>query len=85
MLVDHADLDASGLSGDDVRGLGRSFGELGDAFAGVSIAIVAPAPAMFGLARMWQAHLASDAVKTRLFRTREEAVAWLQSFWRHLT
>jgi hypothetical protein len=41
------------------------------------VAIVAPADHVFGIVRMWEALAAGTGWRTRAFRNRSEAQAWL--------
>ncbi len=43
----------------------------------ILIAIVGEQDVVFGLARMWEAHVYESAFETMVFREREEAVAWI--------
>ena len=42
------------------------------------IAIIAPAPDIYGMVRMWQAHIDSPGLTSQVFRRKEEALAWLK-------
>ncbi len=42
------------------------------------VAIVAPASAIYGMARMWQVYVDSSGWKSQVFRRKEEALAWLK-------
>ncbi len=42
------------------------------------IAIVASSDVVYGMARMWQAHMEGSGWTSRVFRHRSEAIAWLK-------
>jgi len=42
------------------------------------VAIIAPAPDIYGMVRMWQAHIDSSGWISHVFRRKEEALAWLK-------
>ena len=42
------------------------------------IAIIAPANDIYGMARMWQAHIDSPGWTSHVFRRKEDALAWLK-------
>ena len=42
------------------------------------IALVAVAPVVYGMCRMWQTLISESGVECDVFRTREEALAWLE-------
>ncbi len=44
----------------------------------VRVAIVASADSIYGMARMWQAHMDKTGWKSQVFRRKEEALAWLE-------
>jgi hypothetical protein len=45
----------------------------------VRIAIVAPNDVVFGMARMWQAHMDDSGWTSQVFRNRKEALVWLKN------
>jgi len=44
----------------------------------VKLAIIAPANDIYGMVRMWLAHIDSPGWTSHVFRRKEEAVAWLK-------
>lgn len=44
----------------------------------VAVAVIAPQDHVFGMARMWETLAESTGWTTRVFRDRDEAVAWLR-------
>ena len=49
----------------------------------IVIAVVADLNHAFGLGRMWEAHANKSGFKTRVFRKREEATAWIDKTITH--
>jgi hypothetical protein len=81
MLIDHTQLDMSGLSSDDIRRIadsdkGRYDADRPDRL----VAIVVQQKAWYGLARMWQAHYGDGdgAAHTRVVTSREDAYEWAE-------
>ena len=77
-LVDHSHLDAAPLTTDDmikIVGFNRQFrAELGKA----KCAHVLARDLEFGLGRMWEAFVENEwDVSERLFKSRDDAIAWL--------
>jgi hypothetical protein len=78
LLVDHSDLDASSLSGDDVRKIGQSVLSFHRSMHAPRRAVVVASSFAFGLTRMAHAQLGSAGDQTvKVFRSVEEARAWL--------
>lgn len=80
MLVDHSRLDASPVSMDDVRALSQATVLLKDVFDSRKCAHVVSTDLQFGLVRAWEALTELGGfpeLDKGLFRSREEAVAWL--------
>jgi hypothetical protein len=74
ILVDHMSIDASKLTGADVRA------QAGVVKLGPSkVAIVVPTPLTFGYARMYEHHAAETQLHSRVFYSRRDALAWLES------
>ena len=44
----------------------------------VKVAIIAPADNIFGMARMWQAHMDGSGWVSKVFRNRADALTWLK-------
>lgn len=47
-------------------------------YPGIIEAVIAPTPLQFGLARMWQTRVDAAGPHTGVFRTRPDALHWLQ-------
>jgi hypothetical protein len=67
------------VSADDIRRLVEVDKDLMLLIPQTVIAIVAPKDEMFGLSRMWEMMVGVPGWETRVFRSRAEAEAWLQS------
>jgi len=77
-LHDHSDLNSSSLTIDGIQRIAQLCAERRTLIGKGKCAIVVARDLEFGLARMWAAHVENnwDAV-TAVFRSREEAIAWL--------
>jgi hypothetical protein len=78
LLIDHSQLEGSGISNDAVRALAESANRDATAAGLGSLAIVAPNSLTFGLGRMWEA-LAGEEFegKVVVVRSRAEALEWI--------
>ena len=81
VVWDLSDADISGMSAVDVRQLAERTKQLAHSRKGEKTAIVASVDMPFGLARMYQtfAELAGQESQVEVFRSRKEALAWIQS------
>jgi hypothetical protein len=79
ILVDHMSIDASKLTGADVRAQAGVVVGLSDQLGPSKVAIVVPTPLTFGYARMYEHHAADTQLDSRVFYSRREALAWLES------
>lgn len=79
-VADHSDLDVGHLDTDDIRKIALG-GLERRAKAGVARhAVVAPRDIAYGLSRMWLAYVdEGDGVASSIFRSREEAIAWVSA------
>lgn len=77
VLVDHRELDATTVTPANMRAhaelMKRLDGRLGD----TTIAFVVGSPLAFGYARMYELHAAETQLRSHVFYSREEAIAWL--------
>ena len=78
VLHDHTDLNSGPLTVDDIRGIAQLCADRRAQFGAGKLAVVVARDLEFGLARMW-AVFAEDKwdVVSKVFRSREEAIAWL--------
>ena len=79
ILVDHMSIDASRLTGADVRAQASVVVTLAQRLGPSKVAIVVPTPLTFGYARMYEHHAAESQVDSRVFYSRRDALAWLES------
>jgi hypothetical protein len=82
MLIDHTQLDMSGLSSDEIRRVAQSDKHRYDETRPArDVAVVVAQPAWYGLMRMWQTHYGEGegAARTRVVTSREEAYEWVEN------
>jgi len=80
LISDHSDLNASQLNVDDVRRIAQSSAESRSKYGVRRHAVVAPRDLEYGLSRMWLAYIDDEnPVISRVFRSREDAIAWTSS------
>ncbi|MES2309560.1 MAG: hypothetical protein V4507_11960 [Verrucomicrobiota bacterium] len=81
ILVDHSDLNASTLTSADVKTISRYCADRRLPFGNGKCAIVLARDLEFGLARMWHVFMDENPwdMNHQLFRSRVEALEWLQS------
>ena len=77
ILVDHLALDATTMTGDDVRAQAERVIKLEERLGQCKLAIVVPTALAFGYARMYELHAAETQVHSRVVYTRDEGLAWL--------
>jgi hypothetical protein len=79
ILIDHSELQSVKYSQDELRAqIGRTTA-IEAKLQPTYCAIVAPTPGIYGVTRVWEAELGSiDKGTTRLFRSKEDALAWLR-------
>jgi hypothetical protein len=78
VLVLLEDVTAVDLNVEDLRAGAAADRRLGQMMPHVAVAIVAPREHVFGVARMWEAIASVPEWSTYVFRSRDEADAWLQ-------
>lgn len=79
ILVDHMAIDASKLTGADVRAQADVVVSLAERLGPTTVAIVVPTPLTFGYARMYEHHASETQLDTRVFYSRRDALEWLES------
>ena len=79
VLVDHLALDASTMTGDDVRAQAERVINLEEELGPCKLAIVVPTPLAFGYARMYELHTAETQIHSRVVYTRIDGLAWLDA------
>jgi len=62
-----------------IRSAGKADREILKNNPGLVFAVIAESDLVFGMARVWQAFLDDFAPHARIFRTLDEAQAWLKS------
>ena len=77
ILVDHLALDATMISGADVRAQADRVIKLEEQLGPCKVAIVVPTPLTFGYARMYELHAAETQLHSRVFYSRSAGVDWL--------
>jgi hypothetical protein len=77
ILVDHNELDASGMSSDDIRAIGDFTATLGERIGPSSVAVVVPNTLTFGFVRMGEAQANQPQLSVRIFYELDAAMAWL--------
>jgi hypothetical protein len=78
VLIDHSALDARSLSTADLRTIADGVLSRDDLIGASVVAVVASDSLTFGLARMWEAFTATSQLRSRIFYSRDEALAWLR-------
>ena len=84
ILLDHSRLDLRSLSHSDLRDIGADGVALSPTLRGSKVAVVLPDDLSYGLGRVWQTQFfllaGSDRSRVvQIFRSRDEALDWLQS------
>jgi hypothetical protein len=79
ILIDHSDLDASALNSDDIRAVADAVIELDDVLGESRLALVVSERLTFGYARMYELLADPAQIRSRVFYSREDALAWLLS------
>lgn len=77
-IWDGTDVERFDARGGDIRGFINAAAAAKDEFGPARLAIVAPSPLVFGLGRMAQALAEFTPFRIGVYRTREEAVAWIE-------
>jgi hypothetical protein len=78
VLLDHTKLDVGELSSEDVHAIANDFARHRAQLQCVTIALVAPEPVQFGLARMSVALAEPATPRIRVFTARAAALDWLR-------
>lgn len=79
LLADFRRADASQLSSEDVQTYVQYSRQFSEKMVGTRVATVADKPLNFGMIRVWEAYasIEGSVLEYRLFKTVEEAEAWL--------
>ena len=78
VLTDDTDLDASSITVGEVRAIAEVLGRYRKEHGKARTAIVAPRDLVYGMIRMWGVFIEGKwDVETMVFRSRDEALAWL--------
>ena len=79
ILSDHTELNSGPLTVDDVRGIAYLASKYNEKFGNAKLATVVSRDLEYGMARMWEVYVESEDwhVSEKLFRDRDEALAWL--------
>jgi hypothetical protein len=78
ILMDHTRLDVSSLTANDMRAIASFAVYLGNRLGNPLIAHVSPTPSAFGVTRMTRTYAEEAASRSRVFYTRDAALAWLE-------
>jgi hypothetical protein len=80
VIVDHTNVDISMVTAAEIERVAGLRVQFLGAMASRAASVVGPnSPARYGLGRMFEAHVASQAgTEIELFQTLEEAIAWLR-------
>ena len=77
-IVDFAACSSLGISATEVTLLARRQKQHAEHHQDVLVAVIAPEPAVYGVARMWQMLIDETTIRPLVCRTRAEAIAWLR-------
>jgi hypothetical protein len=77
ILVDHTALDARSLRTADIQALADTVVRLDNEIGASRVAIVVPNALTFGFARMYELRASRAQVRSRVFYSRADALAWL--------
>jgi hypothetical protein len=78
MLVDLAALDVSSLTEEEIAQGIQPVAARDWAEPALAVALVAPTDPVFQAATLWRAHLGGARSRREVFRSREDALAWLR-------
>jgi hypothetical protein len=79
ILVDCSALDTVGLSNQELQGFSEHFTMRDWNYPPAAVAIIAPDDQTFSAVQAYRAHLGGSKSNRQLFRSRAEAVAWLEA------
>ncbi len=77
ILVDAHAVDPGTFAGDDVQAVADTTVSDDAIWGACRIAAIVDSPVVYGLVRMWQAFTADMELRTDVFYSRDEALAWL--------
>jgi hypothetical protein len=78
IVADCSALDTSGLSDEEVQSLSEQMVERDWDYAPSAVATIAPDEQTFSAVRAYRAHVGGSRSNRHLFRSRAEAIAWLE-------
>jgi len=78
-IVDLTNAERFDVSADDVRELAVQDREGAAKNPNIVVAIAGESDLVFGLARLWEAHVHKSPLQTRVFRTVDEARQWVDT------
>jgi hypothetical protein len=76
-LTDLTNVTEFTVSSSDIERNAALNSEIARLLPSVKLAIVAPTDTIFGMVRMWQAHMDRSTWDAQVFRRHEDALAWL--------
>lgn len=82
LLIDHSQLDVSGISSDDIQAISRDAQKLEGVLGHLFCAIVTSSDLSYGLGRMWVTFseaMDADPPSLMVFRNRKDAETWLST------
>jgi hypothetical protein len=77
-LTDLTDVKAFAVSAEEISRNAALNSGISRYLPSVKVAIIAPANHIYGMVRMWQAHIDSPVWTSHVFRRKEKALAWLK-------
>lgn len=83
ILLNHTELNTGPLTIDDVQAIASISEQYSEQLGTAKVAILVDRDLDYGMTRMWQGLVESNTTSydsTKIFRNRDEAVAWLKSF-----
>jgi len=78
LLVDHSAIPEESIESGSIQILAEQSEESLELIPDGVVAVVAPNDVLFGLSRMWEQFVEYPRLTTRVMRSRDEAIAWLQ-------
>jgi hypothetical protein len=76
-LCDFTDVEMLEFTPDDIRSLAAEDSRAAEVNPHMLIAIIGSDDLIYGLGRIWEAHVKQPALKTAVFRTAKEAEQWI--------
>jgi len=80
ILFDNRQENLGVLTSKDIRTIAAVFTKYNERLNKSKVGLIMPEDFAFGMARMWEAHIATaGSFKTHVFRSLEDAVAWIEA------